>query len=521
MVCVMLMMLGGHAIAADVQKVALVIGNSNYVQLNPLNNTANDARAIGQSLSEMGFETKLVVDVNESDLRKTIRQFASDSASKDIAVIFYAGHGVQIDGQNYILPTDYELPRTEAEAKIAGVNVDDLLTSMQAKVRIVFLDACRDSPPLARQLSRGTRSAAAAQGLAPIKSADVGGDSGVFIAFATAAGSVAQDGDGQHSPFTQALLDNMKNPVSIDDMFSLVTRQVAASTKNAQRPYKYASLESIVCLTSACGGNVSGTTPPAAHLAVVSSLAVDIRDPKWLWVAVGPDSERYYIAPASIKKAGARTLVDERIISPDSSHISDGKAAFDCKANEAQMYAGAAWQNNQKVVNSDFLSPPDTIKLQPFGKNSIFATLAAFVCGRVSLKSEFELGDAFSDAWTPVAIDGIGVTWSVLPASIKKSGNYIVASVKQDLANAQRNPGRPVREFSDVYPYIIQRVAVICGTGELRTYVSEGWTQEKIVSAKTASAIGDVHPLKLTPERVGAQIGSYLCSKMGKELVFQ
>src|SRR5262249_20290424 len=156
---------------------------------------------------------------------------------------------------------------------------------------------------IAKRLSAGSRGLAAQEGLAPIKTADVTGDAAVFIAFATAAGKIAQDGDGGHSPFTQALLNNLKTPVSIDDMFSMVTKEVSAATKNTQRPYKYASLDSIVCLTERCGG---AAAPGAAAAAPSSSgglkLAEDI-DPEnksWLVFGVGAnDGARYYLARES------------------------------------------------------------------------------------------------------------------------------------------------------------------------------------------------------------------------------
>ena len=213
------------AAAASSDKVALIIGNSNYGQLNRLNNTTNDARAIADALSQIGFETKLVINADESHLRKEIKEFSKTSARKSVSVVFYAGHGAQVEGENYILPTDFDIPRSESDVKLSGIKVDDLLLAIQSDAKIIFLDACRDNPILAKALSIGSRGIPSQQGLAPIKS-DNTGDTNVFIAFATAAGSVAEDGNGSHSPFTQALLDNLKNPISIDDMFSLVTRQV-------------------------------------------------------------------------------------------------------------------------------------------------------------------------------------------------------------------------------------------------------------------------------------------------------
>lgn len=239
--------------ASHLVRLALVIGDSNYSSLPKLVNPANDARAIADLLRKMGFNTKLVLDASELDLRREVRKFANDTAKADIAFVFYAGHGAQVSGENYVLPVDIDIPRTDVDIQLTGLKIDDLVNSIRAKTKVIFLDACRDNPALFKNLVKGR--GAYPTGLAPavasnLNQVDPGG--GVFIAYATDAGSVAQDGKGVHSPFTQALLRNLTKPISIDDMFSLVTREVRLVTKNTQRPYKYASLENIVCLTGSC-----------------------------------------------------------------------------------------------------------------------------------------------------------------------------------------------------------------------------------------------------------------------------
>jgi uncharacterized caspase-like protein len=246
-------------------RLALVIGDSNYSNLPKLVNPANDARAIADLLRKMGFTTKLVLDASELDLRREVRKFANDTAKADVAFVFYAGHGAQVSGDNYVLPVDMGIPQTETDIQLTGLKVDDLVNSIRAKTKVVFLDACRDNPVLFKNLVKGRGSYP--KGLAPavgssFQQANPGG--GVFIAYATDAGSVALDGTAAHSPFTQALLRNLTKPISIDDMFSFVTKEVRLVTKNAQRPYKYASLENIVCLTGGCS-----TAPSAADTDIV------------------------------------------------------------------------------------------------------------------------------------------------------------------------------------------------------------------------------------------------------------
>ena len=251
-------------------RLALVIGNSGYVNLPKLSNPANDARAVADLLSKMGYQTHLLLDASEQKLRHEIRQFASDFTKADVALVYYAGHGAQVNGSNYLLPTDIDIPRTEVDIQFTGLKVDDLVNSIASNTKIVFLDACRDNPVLFKNIVKGRGSSPA--GLAPASSSSFEQKSGggVFIAYATDAGAVADDGNGSHSPFTQALLRNLQKPISIDDMFSFVTKEVRLVTKNAQRPYKYASLENIVCVAPNCSSDVAAIKADVFQQAIQS-----------------------------------------------------------------------------------------------------------------------------------------------------------------------------------------------------------------------------------------------------------
>ena len=178
-------------------RLALVIGNSGYANLPKLSNPANDARAVADVLGKMGYETHLLLDASEQKLRREVRQFASDSTKADVSLVFYAGHGAQVNGNNYLLPTDIDIPRTEVDIQFAGLKVDDLVNSIASNTKIVFLDACRDNPVLFKNLVKGRGSSPA--GLAPASSSNFEQKSGggVFIAYATDAGAVADDGNGK------------------------------------------------------------------------------------------------------------------------------------------------------------------------------------------------------------------------------------------------------------------------------------------------------------------------------------
>jgi hypothetical protein len=252
-----------HTTVPQLRRIALVVGNGAYQYLPRLGNPAADASSIYEVLRKMGFAVTLVLDANEQNIRNAVRKFANESERADLSLVFYAGHGAQVNGENYLLPVDMDAARTEADIQLTGLKVDDLINSIQSNIKVVFLDACRDNPVLYKYVKGRSASPA---GLAPpsVSKLDPTKPGGaIFIAYATDSGSVAFDGAGQHSPFTQALLHNLDKPTSIDDMFSYVTHEVLLSTKDTQRPFKYASMESIVCLTGACS-NSAATPQPAA-----------------------------------------------------------------------------------------------------------------------------------------------------------------------------------------------------------------------------------------------------------------
>jgi caspase domain-containing protein len=289
-----------HCAAVAADRTALVIGNSTYQQFGTLANAEADARSIADAFKALGYETTLTINAKDDVLRKTLRSFAASSAGASISVVFYAGHGAQVDGENYLLPTDIEPPTSEGDIRLSAVKVDDIVNSLRSKIKIIFLDACRDNPLLRQRLARGR--GASPIGLAPTNSSNLAAPvagGGIFIAYATNSDALASDGNGPHSPFTQALLGHIKDPVSLDDMFSLVTKEVRLATKDVQRPYKYASLEGIVCISACPSGNpTTGSQPDALEQARHSKkedleLALQTRRPEPLleYMKKYPDTE--------------------------------------------------------------------------------------------------------------------------------------------------------------------------------------------------------------------------------------
>jgi hypothetical protein len=216
---------------------ALVIGNSNY-GVAALPNPVNDAQAIAKRLTDFGFSVDLVLDGNRKQLISALTKYQKDSSKYEVNMLFYAGHGIQMGGINYIIPTDMSLAPGGGNVEFDAIPVNSIVEKyMQANTKLVFLDACRDNP-LSRSLIVASRgSGGASRGLAPI---DVGG--GTLISFSTKDGNVALDGDGKNSPYTEALLAHINERVDISLMLRKVRKTVMAKTNGKQVPWDYGSL---------------------------------------------------------------------------------------------------------------------------------------------------------------------------------------------------------------------------------------------------------------------------------------
>lgn len=218
------------------ERVALVIGIGSYTNISPLPNPTNDAKLMAETLREIGFEVIEAIDINQIEMRRAIRDFgeAMERAGPEgIGLFFYAGHGVQVRGVNYLIPLGTRIER-ESDVPIEAVDASVILESMYfspTQLNFVILDACRNNP-----FARGFRSAG--RGLARMDA-----PSGTLIAYATAPGDVAADGDGVNSPYTQALATAMTDPeLSVERMFREVRNEVMTKTNNRQVPWEASSL---------------------------------------------------------------------------------------------------------------------------------------------------------------------------------------------------------------------------------------------------------------------------------------
>src|SRR5271165_309131 len=214
------------------KRVALVIGNAKYTYAGTLANPVNDASDMAAALKGAGFTVIAGYDLDKPALEKKIREFASALSGADTGVFFYAGHGLQVAGTNYIVPVDAELSTADA-LEFEMIKLDSVQRIMEnaAKTNILFLDACRNNP-LARNLARalGTRGSTIGSGLAPAESGI-----GTLISFSTQPGNVAQDGSGRNSPYTGPLVKRIATPG--EDILSVLTavrNEVLAATGNKQ-----------------------------------------------------------------------------------------------------------------------------------------------------------------------------------------------------------------------------------------------------------------------------------------------
>ncbi|MEP1209763.1 MAG: caspase family protein [Rhizobiaceae bacterium] len=228
------------------KRVALVIGNSDYVHAPPLRNPGNDAEDMAAKLVQLDFEVVKGVDLDFIGMRRTIREFVNAIEDADIALFFYAGHGLQVGGRNLMAPIDAGL-ENENDLAFEAVPIDMVLSAMErsSKVNLVFLDACRNNP-LARNLARsmGTRSSSVGRGLA-----QVGSGVGSMISFATQPGNVALDGKGRNSPFTAALIKNLGLPgEGITKSMIKVRNAVLKETNGEQVPWDNSSLTGEIIL---------------------------------------------------------------------------------------------------------------------------------------------------------------------------------------------------------------------------------------------------------------------------------
>ena len=221
------------------RRVALVIGNAAYQAVSGLANTTNDARAIADVLKADGFTSvRIALDMTRASMIASLNDFQREADTSDWAVVYYAGHGLEVSGTNYLVPIDARLG-DDRDIQDEAVSVDRILRAVEnaKKLRLVMLDACRDNPFL-KKMHRSIATRSISRGLAAIEPLGA-----TLIVFAAKDGETAEDGAGNHSPFAASLIKRLQQPtIEINKLFRLVTSDVLKATGNQQRPFVYGSL---------------------------------------------------------------------------------------------------------------------------------------------------------------------------------------------------------------------------------------------------------------------------------------
>jgi hypothetical protein len=248
------------------KRVALVIGNADYTAVPKLPNPSRDAISVGQMFRDAGFDSvDVLINARNLEFKRAIRKFALDADHADIAVVFYAGHGLEVGGKNYLIPVNARLV-SDRDVEDEAVTLERMLSSANgaSKLRLIILDACRDNPftSLMRRERKGyNRVVASGLGKAEPTSTDT------LIAYAARAGSTAEDGDGLHSPFTSAVLKYLTVPgLDIRLAFGRIRDEVMRATGSRQEPFVYGSLG---------GGNISLVPAPKVQKANASDIKAD------------------------------------------------------------------------------------------------------------------------------------------------------------------------------------------------------------------------------------------------------
>lgn len=235
------------------RRIALVIGNGAYQQVTPLKNAGNDARLIANSFRQTGFDVTEAYDLDEDRMGALVDEFLASAAQADVAAVYYAGHGVQVNGENYLVPVDAKLTTEKALARDSIALADLTRGLTQTPIALIFLDACRDNPfAAALGQEAGSRSAGGTRGLAVVRP-----EGDMLVAFATLPNTTASDGSGVNSPFAKALAHHIGAAgAEVSVMMKRVTADVMTETKGEQRPQQLTQMQREFYFVPDSGGSV-------------------------------------------------------------------------------------------------------------------------------------------------------------------------------------------------------------------------------------------------------------------------
>jgi uncharacterized caspase-like protein len=249
--------------ANALERVALVVGNSSYRNAPHLSNPRNDASDVGDAFQRLGFSVTRVADATFNDFQSTLRRFAQAARDSEIAVVYFAGHGAEVGGTNWLIPTDATI-RSAGDIEQEAISLDLVMRVVgDARFGMIILDACRENPFATMAQKAGTRGLA--RGLAPVQP-----KANILVAYAARDGTTASDGDGRNSPFTAALLRNLETPgLEVELMFRRVRDAVMQDTHHQQQPFVYGTLTRQAIYLRAPGATSVAPAPPPPQVTEV------------------------------------------------------------------------------------------------------------------------------------------------------------------------------------------------------------------------------------------------------------
>lgn len=346
------------------KRVALVIANSAYQHAPSLANPVNDGTVMAGTLKEAGFDiVESRHDLSALDTRRVLREFADATRDADIAVVYYAGHGIEVEGSNYLIPVDAKLER-DTDVYDEALSLDRVLVAVEPakQLRLVILDACRDNP-FGKTMKRTIASRGIGRGLAQVEPTSPN----TLIAYSAKAGFTAQDGDGTNSPFTVALSKHLTTPgLDVRRAFGFVRDDVLKSTANKQEPFVYGSLggEDVPLVPVKVTAAAAPAPNPQAEIRRDYELALQVGNrPAWdAFLAQHPDGFYASLAKlqldkigaeqahaAAIEKAKQAEAERDRLAALGAQKDTQAKAAADAKAAEqAQLAAQKAKEQAQQ-----------------------------------------------------------------------------------------------------------------------------------------------------------------------------
>jgi TPR repeat protein len=290
-----LLVAGLSAAGGAGNRVALLIGNGAYAHVPSLPNPTNDSEDMAAALERLGFAVKLVTDGTYLDLRKSLIEFGNQAQRADIALIFYAGHGISLKGENWLIPVDAEL-KSESDVTKEAISLKAMMdaVSRASTMGVVILDACRNNPFAAKMRSRDGQKRGIPRGLAPVQSTQ-----NIVVAYASTVGTTADDGNERNSPFSSALIKHIETPgLEIGLMFRRVRDAVLAATKGEQQPFMNLSLPR----TAVYFSPRTGTPQPASPTLSGSNISALVTDCDRLAASPVDDSRPAGIAGVEVEK---------------------------------------------------------------------------------------------------------------------------------------------------------------------------------------------------------------------------